>query len=130
MATVQGVLPRNRADVWYRAVGAVEARAASSKTYAEFLAESDSLLDEQTLLQIKKDLPRTFGDSHSRFTDSAPDSLIGSLDRVLRAVMAVRPGYWQGINFVAAYVGRRWRWRCCNAVGAAAQLLRGTTLRV
>ena len=82
---------KDRPHFWYNALGATKRQKESSKSYDDFLAESEGL-DPITLQQITKDVPRTFSDSHPRFTHGNATSVLSSLKRVLKAVVVARPG--------------------------------------
>lgn len=108
-----------RGHNWVASSGAGAIKAASPLSYSALAVAALQAPHGPTVVQVRKDLPRTFP-LHPRFAvavggdpgqdggdhvvAAGPDSLIPALERVLLAVATWQPqtGYTQGMNFVAA----------------------------
>eukprot|EP00039_Didymoeca_costata_P027210 m.17772 g.17772 ORF g.17772 m.17772 type:complete len:882 (+) comp6114_c0_seq1:365-3010(+) len=99
------IQPQDRAALWYSSIGASRLEAEDKHDYAYYISVTDTL-DVATVEQVQKDVPRTFADSHPRFSSDSPDSVLPMLDRLLQAVMVARPNhnYWQGLNYIAGFL--------------------------
>ena len=93
-AGVEPLSKEERPMLWYAAVGAGELACDPDEhpySYYEELSRTD--LDDATAKQIEKDVPRTFADSHPKFSpvleggNEKEGSLLQPLDRLLRSVM-------------------------------------------